>query len=107
MAETHVISVLTKGGLNFLEKSNTTKNYSNKAKITHIDNTIKIFDENYNLTSIRPKRVHRERYFKTGESKILILDILRTATKLLSTNEIGGIPPLFWSFNILYMIIIS
>ena len=29
------------------------------------------------------------RYFKTGEAKLLILDMLRTATESLSTNDIS------------------
>jgi len=31
----------------------------------------------------------KERYFKTGEAKLLILDMLRTATEPLSTSNIG------------------
>ena len=92
MAETHVISALTKKRAELLGEVQHYEKLLKQSKdnLTHIDNTIKIFDENYNLTSIRPKRVHTERYFKTGESKILILDILRTATEPLSTNEIGA-----------------
>jgi len=92
MAETHVISALTKKRAELLGEVQHYEKLLKQSKdnLTYIDNTIKIFDENYNLTSIRPKRVHTERYFKTGESKILILDILRTATEPLSTSEIGA-----------------
>ena len=76
MAETHVISALTRKRAELL------------GEVQHYEKLLKQSKDN--LTSIRPKRVHTERYFKTGESKILILDILRTATEPLSTNEIGA-----------------
>ena len=91
MAETHVISALVKKRS---EVSGEIKHYENllkKAKIDlqSIDQTIHLFDENYDLRSIKSKRVHKERYFKTGEAKVLILDILRTTTEPLSTNDIS------------------
>lgn len=91
MAETHVISALVKKRS---EVSGEIKHYENllkKAKIDlqSIDQTIHLFDESYDLRSIKSKRVHKERYFKTGESKVLILDMLRISEKPLSTNDIG------------------
>lgn len=91
MAETHVISALTKkraelsGEINHYQKLIK----SLKENLTHIDQTIKMFDENYNLSSIKPKRKSYERYFKIGEAKVSILDLLRESNKPLSTNEIG------------------
>lgn len=91
MAETHVISALTKKRA---ELSGEIQHYqklikSLKENLTHIDQTIKMFDENYNLSSIKPKRKSYERYFKIGEAKVSILDLLRESNKPLSTNEIG------------------
>lgn len=91
MAETHVISALTKKRA---EVSGEIKHYEkllkkSKLNLQSIDQTIHLFDESYDLRTIKAKRVHRERYFKTGEAKVLILDILRTATEPMSTNNIG------------------
>jgi hypothetical protein len=91
MAEPHVISALVKkraellGEIQYHEKLLK----SSKENLTHIDRTIKMFDENYNLSDIKAKRVHREKYFKTGEAKLLILDILRVTTEPISTTDIG------------------
>lgn len=66
MVEPHVISAFTKkraeisGEINHYQKLIK----SLKENLTHIDQTIKLFDENYNIDSIKPKRVNKERYFK-------------------------------------------
>ncbi len=91
MAETHVLSALTNKRA---EVSGEIKHYEkllkkSKLNLQSIDQTIHLFDENYDLRTIKAKRVHRERYFKTGEAKVLILDMLRTATESLSTNDIA------------------
>jgi len=91
MAETHVLSALTKKRA---EMSGEIKHYEkllkqSKLSLQSIDQTIHLFDENYDLRTIKAKRVHKERYLKTGEAKVLILDMLRTATEPLSTNVIG------------------
>ncbi len=91
MAETHVLSALTKKRA---EVSGEIKYYENllkksKLNLQSIDQTIHLFDESYDLRTIKAKRVHKERYFKTGEAKVLILDMLRTATESLSTNDIS------------------
>ncbi len=91
MAETHVLSALTKKRA---EVSGEIKHYENllkksKLNLQSIDQTIHLFDESYDLRTIKAKRVHKERYFKTGEAKVLILDMLRMATEPLSTNDIS------------------
>ena len=91
MAETHVLSALTKKRA---EVSGEIKHYEkllkqSKLNLQSIDQTIHLFDESYDLRTIKAKRVHRERYFKTGEAKVLILDVLRTATEPLNTNDIS------------------
>ena len=91
MAETHVISALTKkraevlGEIKHYEKL--LKTY--KINLQSIDQTIHIFDESYDLRTIRAKRVSSERYFKSGEAKIMILDILRRATEPINTTNIS------------------
>jgi len=91
MAETHVISALTKKRAELLGEVQHYEKLIKKSKenLTHIDKTIKMFDENYNLSEIKPKRVKSERYFKTGEAKILILDTLRVATEPMNTTEVS------------------
>jgi hypothetical protein len=91
MAETHIISALTKKRS---EVSGEIKHYEkllkqSKLNLQSIDQTIHIFDETYDLRTIKAKRVHKERYFKTGEVKVLILDMLRTAREPLCTNTIA------------------
>ena len=91
MAETHVISALTKKRA---EVSGEIKHYENllkksKLNLQSIDQTIHLFDESYDLRTIKAKRVHKERYFKTGEAKVLILDMLRIATEALNTNTVA------------------
>ena len=95
MAEPHVISALVKKRAELLGEIQNYEKLLKKSKLNlqSIDQTIHIFDETYDLRTIRAKRVHKERYFKTGESKLLILDILRGATEPLSTSEIGAIIP--------------
>ncbi|HQS77971.1 MAG TPA: hypothetical protein PLH07_08620 [Sulfurovum sp.] len=90
MAETHVISALTKKRS---EVSGEIKHYEkllkqSKLNLQSIDQTIHIFDETYDLRTIKAKRMHRERYFKTGEAKVLILDMLRESQEPLSTSEL-------------------
>ncbi len=91
MAETHVLSALAKKRS---EVSGEIKHYEkllkqSKINLQSIDQTIHIFDDSYDLRTIKAKRVHKERYFKTGEAKVLILDVLRTAREPLSTNDIA------------------
>ena len=91
MAETHVLSALTEKRT---EVSGEIKHYKNllkksKLNLQSIDQTIHLFDESYDLCTIKAKRVHKTRYFKTGEAKVLILDMLRTATEPMSTNDIS------------------
>ncbi len=91
MVETYVLSALTKKRA---EVSGEIKHYENllkksKLALQSVDQTIHLFDESYDLRTIKAKRVHKERYFKTGEAKVLLLDMLRTATEPMSTNDIS------------------
>ena len=91
MAETHVLSALitkraeVSGEIHYYEKLLK----KSKLNLQSIDQTIHIFDESYDLRTIKAKRVSKERYFKTGEAKVLILDMLRTATEPLSTSAVS------------------
>jgi hypothetical protein len=91
MAETHVISALTKKRAEVLGEI---KHYEkllkqSKLNLQSIDHTIHIFDENYDLRTIRAKRVSSERYFKNGEAKTMILDVLRMATEPMNTTSVS------------------
>lgn len=91
MAETHVISALTKKRSEVLGEIKYYEKLLKKSKLNlqSIDHTIHIFDENYDLRTIRAKRVGSERYFKNGEAKTMILDVLRIATEPMTTTNIG------------------
>jgi hypothetical protein len=91
MAETHVISALTKKRAEVLGEIKHYEKLIKKSKLDlqSLDQTIHLFDDSYDLRTIKPKRVQNAKYFKTGEAKILILDALRVALAPLSTSEIA------------------
>ena len=91
MSETHVVSALRKkraeiaGHVHDLEKKVKTW----RARLAHIDETIKIFSPNMDPEAIPPKRTYRRaRYFSRGEFARLCLDALRKADRPLTTAEI-------------------
>ncbi len=91
MAETHVISALTSKRA---EVSGEIRHYEkllkkSKLNLQSIDQTIHIFDESYDLRTIRAKRVSSERYFKNGEARVVILDTLRMASEPMNTTNIS------------------
>jgi hypothetical protein len=91
MAETHVISALVKkraelhGDIQHYE----TIIKKSKENLTSIDKTIHIFDETYNINTIKSKKTYRNRFFNNGEAKVHVLDVLRESNKPLQTNEIS------------------
>src|SRR5258708_32704530 len=96
MSETHVVSALRKkraevaGHVHDLEKKVKTW----RARLAHIDETIKIFSPATDPEAIPPKRTYRRaRYFSRGEFARLCMDELRRAAGPLTTAEIvaGGI----------------
>jgi hypothetical protein len=91
MSETHVVSALRKkraevaGHVHDLEKK--VKTY--RARLAHIDETIKIFSPDTDPEAIPPKRTYRRaRYFSRGEFARLCMDELRKAEGPLTTAEI-------------------
>jgi len=92
MAEPHVISALVKkrgeilGEIQHFESL--IRDY--KTNLSSIDATIHIFDSNYDLRTIKSKRVQRNRYFETGEAKVLILDLLRKSNEPIRTDELAN-----------------
>lgn len=60
------------------------------AAIESIDNAIKLFDPDYDLSSIKSKAKYTVNpWFEHGEVGRLVLDTLRTSGKPLSTRQIG------------------
>jgi chromosome segregation and condensation protein ScpB len=92
MAEPHVISALVKkrgeivGEIQHLESL--IRDY--KTNLSSIDTTIHIFDSSYDLRTIKSKKAQRNRYFETGEAKVLILDLLRKASEPIRTDELAN-----------------
>ncbi len=91
MSETHVVSALRKkraevaGHVHHLEKKVKTW----RAKLAHIDETIRLFSPETDPEAIPAKRTYRRaRYFSRGELARLCLDALRKADRPLSTAEI-------------------
>lgn len=93
MAETHVISALVSKRSELLGEI---KHYEalvreHKENLSTIDKAIHIFDISYDLRTIKPKRVLKERYFKSGEAAILLLDALRELKRPAKTDELAEI----------------
>ena len=90
MAESHVISALIKkrselsGEIEHYEKL--LKEY--RENLTSIDKTIHIFDDSYDLRTIKSKRIVRNSYFASGEATKMVLDVLRTAVKPIKTDNL-------------------
>jgi hypothetical protein len=58
--------------------------------LTHIDSSIKLFDPDYDLGTIKTKAPRQGNpWFEHGEAGGMFLDTLRTASTPLSTRQIG------------------
>lgn len=90
MAESHVISALVSKRSEILGEVEYHEALlrEHKENLASIDRTIHIFDTSYDLRTIKSKRVSKERYFKNGETVVLILDALRKSNKPMKTDEI-------------------
>ena len=93
MAETHVISALVKKRSEILSEINHYEALikEHKENLSSVDRTIHIFDDKYDLRTIKSKRVSQERYFKNGEAVVLILDTLRKLNKPTKTDDLSDI----------------
>ncbi len=87
----HVVSqLITKkeelsGELNFYK----TKISQLEEVLNGIDISIKVFDPDFKLCSVKAKRfTGNTHYFKRGESYVLVLDTLRKSQKPMKTHEI-------------------
>jgi hypothetical protein len=93
MADTHVISALSKKRAELLGEiehyEQLIKEY--RENLFTIDKTILIFEPDYDLSSVKSKNIHRNRFFSTGEGKILILEAIKEARKPLTTDNLADI----------------
>jgi hypothetical protein len=89
MAEPHVISALRKKRAHLLGKLNHYEQLARECKesLAAIDHSIYLFDNQYSLSAIKPKRVFKHKFFKHGEARKLVLDLLRD-NKQLTNKEI-------------------
>ena len=92
MAETHVIGALRHkraelaGMLRQLEQ----QLVQQRANLTHVDATMRLFDPDIRPKDIRPKQPRaRNAWFRQGECLRLIYDELREATQPVTTREIA------------------
>jgi len=90
MAETHVISALVSKRSELLGEIKYYESLikEHKENLATIDRTIHIFDNSYDLRTIKAKRVVRDRYFKNGEAVVLLLDALRELKRPAKTDEL-------------------
>ena len=57
-----------------------------------IDATIRIFEPDFKFSSIKAVNIHkRNRYFETGEAKMLILDSIREENRDIRTDDLADI----------------
>lgn len=93
MADTHVISALVKkraelrGDIIHYKQLIATLDKD----LQTIDATIKIFDVDYDISSIKPVIKSRNRFFNNGEAKVLVLEVLRNSEVPISTDKIADI----------------
>ena len=93
MADTHVISALVKkraelrGDIIHYKQLIATLDKD----LQTIDATIKIFDVDYDISSIKPVRKGRNRFFNNGEAKVLVLEVLKNSNLPISTDKISDI----------------
>lgn len=90
MAESHVISALV---AKYAELQGRIKSYQEAIKearyeISTISKSIKIFDSNYDLRKIAPKKT-RERYFKHKELTKLVIEYIKSNDNV-DINELTG-----------------
>ena len=82
MADTHVISALVKkraelrGDIIHYKQLIATLDKD----LQTIDATIKIFDVDYDISSIKPVIKSRNRFFNNGEAKVLVLEVLKNSS---------------------------
>lgn len=91
MVESHVISGLVAkrselaGQIDYHQK--TIKQI--KVDMSAIDSAIKVFSPDYDLRTIKSKQQRtKNHFFKNGEGNTLLMDIVRTASPTISTQEI-------------------
>ena len=93
MADTHIISALVKkraelrGDIIHYKQLIATLDKD----LQTIDATIKIFDVDYDISSIKPVIKSRNRFFNNGEAKVLVLEVLKSSNLPLSTDKISDI----------------
>ena len=93
MADTHVISALVKkraelrGDIIHYKQLIATLDKD----LQTIDATIKIFDVDYDISSIKPVIKSRNRFFNNGEAKVLVLEVLKSNKLPLSTDKLSEI----------------
>mgnify|MGYP000886311112 FL=1 len=93
MADSHVISALVKkraelrGDIIHYKQLIATLDKD----LANIDATIKIFDVDYDISSIKPVIKSRNRFFNNGEAKVLVLEVLKNSNLPISTDKIADI----------------
>ena len=93
MADTHVISALVRkraelrGDIIHYKQLIATLDKD----LQTIDATIKIFDVDYDISSIKPVIKSRNRFFNNGEAKVLVLEVLKNSEVPISTDKIADI----------------
>lgn len=93
MADSHVISALVKkraelrGDIIHYKQLIATLDKD----LQNIDATIKIFDVDYDISSIKPVIKSRNRFFNNGEAKVLVLEVLKNSEVPISTDKISEI----------------
>lgn len=91
MAGTHVINALTKKKA---EYEGMIELYYNKIEtlsdeINALNQSIKIFDPDYDFSLIKPKKIYqRSKYFQRGEVANLILEILKASDEPINGSKI-------------------
>lgn len=92
MAESHVITALVS---KHSELAGQIKHYQQqieqlKHDLGHVEATIKVFEPEYDLRTVTPKRISgNARIFKARECQVMVLDVLRMAPEPMTTTAIA------------------
>ena len=92
MAESHVVSGLVskRSELSGLLAQHQQAIQQLSASISNLDGTIKLFDPDYDLRTIKTKTIRQPNtWFPRGDVGRLLLDVLRKSETPLSTRQIG------------------
>ncbi|RZG71116.1 hypothetical protein EXU29_15245 [Acinetobacter wuhouensis] len=91
MAESHIVSGLIKKRAELLGEIDTHQKEIQRisATLSHVDHTIKLFSPEFDLRTIKAKRINKNnQYFNKGELQSLVLNCMRDTVEPMTCKQI-------------------